>query len=261
MKSLKQIREECESSFVNQVNLPDEMVLDESLKNVPTVSKMPNILIFRRMSYKMFPGGNYVALYYSSMLGKYLSIPFGSEGNLNLAESRIHESSEDLNEIWGAVARTVGSWALNKMLGGKSDSQKDKQNKEKEEPISTPLSTELKKSKGSVKTRSTWEQKPESSAIDRARTKSIDIAQSKSVSKPSAVYENKMSDIRKMVNENIETKDIYINGKQITLNNSMAKRILEVYDGVNVKNKRIVESMLNEDMDSFKKLLNFSIRN
>jgi hypothetical protein len=40
----------------------------------------------------------------------------------------------------------------------------------------------------------------------------------------------------------------------------MAKRILEVYDSVNTKNKKIVESMLNEDLESFKKLLNFSIK-
>jgi hypothetical protein len=41
----------------------------------------------------------------------------------------------------------------------------------------------------------------------------------------------------------------------------MAKRILEVYDSVNTKNKKIVEGMLNEDLESFKKLLNFSVRN
>ena len=54
--------------------------------------------------------------------------------------------------------------------------------------------------------------------------------------------------------------DLSINGRTVTLNTGMAKRILEVYDSVNTKNKKIVESMLNEDLESFKKLLNFSIK-
>ena len=63
-----------------------------------------------------------------------------------------------------------------------------------------------------------------------------------------------------MIDENVESIDLPINGREIKLNTSMAKRILEVYDSVNVKNKKIVEGMLNEDLESFKRLLNFSIR-
>jgi hypothetical protein len=63
-----------------------------------------------------------------------------------------------------------------------------------------------------------------------------------------------------MIDEGVNLYDININGKSITLNSSMAKRIVEVYDSVNVKNKKIVENMLNEDLESFKKLLNFSIK-
>ena len=75
------------------------------------------------------------------------------------------------------------------------------------------------------------------------------------------IKENSISDIRNMIKENIDSKDLTIKGKVITLNTSMAKRILEVYDSVNTKNKKIVEGMLNEDLESFKKLINFSIRN
>ena len=63
-----------------------------------------------------------------------------------------------------------------------------------------------------------------------------------------------------MLNEGVETMDLSINGRSVTLNNSMAKKIIRVYESVNTKNKKIVESMLNEDLDSFKKLLNFSIK-
>ena len=74
------------------------------------------------------------------------------------------------------------------------------------------------------------------------------------------IKENKISDIRGMVESDGTLHEMNINGKTVTLNTSMAKRILEVYDSVNTKNKKIVESMLNEDLESFKKLLNFSIK-
>ena len=74
------------------------------------------------------------------------------------------------------------------------------------------------------------------------------------------VKENKIVDIRNMISEGTDNMDLEINGRTITLNTSMAKRILEVYDSVNTKNKKIVESMINEDLESFKKLLNFSIK-
>ena len=80
------------------------------------------------------------------------------------------------------------------------------------------------------------------------------------IARPSQTNENKISDIRNMLNEGIDTMDLSINGRTITLNNSMAKKIVRVYESVNTKNKKIVESMLNEDLDSFKKLLNFSIK-
>ena len=79
--------------------------------------------------------------------------------------------------------------------------------------------------------------------------------------KPAQQNENKIVDIRSMIDEGTDNMSLHINGRTVTLNTSMAKRILEVYDSVNTKNKKIVEGMLNEDLDSFKKLLNFSVRN
>jgi hypothetical protein len=72
--------------------------------------------------------------------------------------------------------------------------------------------------------------------------------------------ENKISEIQNMINEGVDNMNLSINGRTVTLNNSMAKKIIRVYESVNNKNKKIVENMLNEDLDSFKKLLNFSIK-
>lgn len=97
------------------------------------------------------------------------------------------------------------------------------------------------------------------SAIDDSRRTSLMRKEYESSKKQ--VSENKISDIRAMVLSEDKLHEMTINGRTVTLNNSMAKRILEVYDSVNNKNKKIVESMLNGDLESFKKLLNFSIRN
>jgi hypothetical protein len=98
------------------------------------------------------------------------------------------------------------------------------------------------------------------SAVDTAR-KSALVRKDYESSGKKQVAENRMSDLRNMINEGIDKKDLNINGRSITLNTGMAKRILEVYDSVNSKNKKIVENMLNEDLESFKRLLTFSIRN
>ena len=101
--------------------------------------------------------------------------------------------------------------------------------------------------------------KPSSSSYD-ARLRAATEKDIQAQKQTRQVSENKISDIRKMLDEGNNTMDIGINGRTITLNTGMAKRILEVYDSVNTKNKKIVESMLNEDLESFKKLLNFSIK-
>ena len=110
--------------------------------------------------------------------------------------------------------------------------------------------------------------KPMSSAVSQSKLSSYEQQLAKQARQASSssqrmkqMQENKMGDLRRMIFENIEFKDININGRTITLNKSMAKRILEVYDSVSDKNKKLVENMINTDLESFKKLLNFSIRN
>jgi hypothetical protein len=98
------------------------------------------------------------------------------------------------------------------------------------------------------------------SGFSKAPQKHDDIAATRYKQKLMQVKENKISDIRDMISEGTDNMNLQINGRTVTLNTSMAKRILEVYDSVNTKNKKIVESMLNEDLESFKKLLNFSIK-
>jgi hypothetical protein len=263
MKTLKQIREESVGNFVNQVDhLPDEMMLEEKgiVKTIPSSKEMPSLLIFRRISYRLYPNKQVVALYYSKLLNKYLSIPFGPDGNLNLSESKVYDSLESLEEglmdaIGGAISGYAKGGIGGALKGGmkglfkgkEKDDDEDKKEKKSGVNLSEPGS-KTPAEKGEAKHYSTWEKAPKSDPVYQARLKQASLK------------ENKIADIRKMVSEGIESTDLSINGRQVTLNTSMAKRILEVYDSVNTKNKKIVESMLNEDLESFKKLLNFSIK-
>lgn len=129
---------------------------------------------------------------------------------------------------------------------------------------STPSDAITKISTGDLRKAQTKSYSPSfhggESPIDASRKNTV-FRKEYDTSRTKNISENKISDIRKMVEENYNTLELSINGRIITLNTNMAKRILEVYDSVNVKNKKIVEGMLNENLESFKKLLNFSIRN
>jgi len=486
MKTIKQIREEYDNTVLNQVHdAPDELMLEgrESsaikpmAKTVPATGDMPTMLMFRRVAYRLYPNKQVVALYYSKFVNKYLSIPFGPDGNLNLSEAVVHDELEleegALGDIArnavaghivgataglpGAVAGTVigagvgaykaykkskekkamkedwsdakyknpeggltkagvmryrrenpgsklqtavttkpsklkkGSKAANRRksfcarMGGMKkrltsaktardpdsrinkalrkwnceESFRQKLNEKRQlrehqqidefattlgrmalsagageaivaggkeiikrapavagkakdivsrlvsrfrkgggkqtprdpsamtksgkspkpkpgadvpvspsvrvpasaEPPSSPLSDndpaitrrkpELINPKSGMKSKSSREFAPHSSLTPTQQSKYTANILAK---------ENKISDIQNMINEGNETMDLSINGRTVTLNNSMAKKIIRVYESVNTKNKKIVESMLNEDLDSFKKLINFSIK-
>jgi hypothetical protein len=418
MKTIKQIREEYDSNVLEQ-NAPDELMLEgresDSIKAhsaVPSFNQMPAMLLFRRIAYRLYPKKQVVALYYSKTVDKYLSVPFGPEGNLNLSESNVFNTYEDYmidegakweaakgalsgaihgtirgGAIGGAVAPGPGT-ALGAVIGGvrgaikggKRGYEKGKAMEEdwsdakyknpeggltkagvmryrRENPgskLQTAVTTKPSKLKkgskaanrrksfcarmGGMKKRLTSAKtaRDSDSRINKALRKwnceesfKQKLAQMRegwikdvkdmftankdvnayaygstspvtpmAATKPSGkqpkvysgfskgierhaddhsiastrykqklmapekatVKENKISDIQNMLSEGVDAMDLSINGRTITLNNSMAKKIIRVYESVNTKNKKIVESMLNEDLDSFKKLLNFSIK-
>jgi hypothetical protein len=445
MKTLKQIREEYNSNFLSVST--DEIMLeatgDSKQKSrsfdVPSPQVMPTLLMFRRVTYRKYPDHQTVALYYSKAVDKYLSIPFGPTGNLNINEATIYDTIEELDlcegakweavkggvkgaahgaakgfyrgaavaaEPGAAIGGVVGAvhgaykgakkaydkskdemhedWQsvnrkdktdglsqkavnayrrenpgsklktavteknptgkrasrrksfcsrmggmkkrltsaktardpdsrINKALrrwnceesfkskleekrtiqnenlinlaikaygayktfknftknftSGGSDEDQDQTKQQKKSNDNSAsnqqpekmLSTDIKKSKTKVTTPG---MNRGDSPIDKSRhntvmRKEYDAARKKEIA---SIAENKISDIRSMINSGETLHEMNINGRSVTLNTSMAKRILEVYDSVNTKNKKIVESMLNEDLESFKKLLNFSIR-
>ena len=103
MKTLKQIKEEYDNIVLSQeLNIPDELMLEgresDSIKShraAPSFSQMPAMLLFRRVAYRLYPHKQVVALYYSKTVDKYLSVPFGPDGNLNLSESQVFNTYEE----------------------------------------------------------------------------------------------------------------------------------------------------------------------
>jgi len=314
MKTLKQIREEYNSKSSTQVeNLPEEVLLEKNV--IPSTKEMPSLLIFRRVSFRSYPKGQVVALYYSRTMDKYLSVPIGPGGNINLSESVVTDTLDEacwdnykqegmkkkgnkmvpncvpveeqgssatryterptyeekvaslrakkMEEGLGdAVSGAIGGYmrgglkgalkgGLKGLLKSKSDDDKGS-SKEKGDFDTADMKSSSEKSKAVARTHSSWENRASSDPVYQSKAKRAAIA---------PIHENKITDIRAMIKEGIDNMDLSINGRTITLNTSMAKRILEVYDSVNTKNKKIVEGMLNEDLESFKKLLNFSVRN
>lgn len=452
MKTIRQIREEYDNVFISQIDqLSDEIMLEgKSLSQqsrIPSSKEMPAMLVFRRIQYRIFPNKQVVALYYSKMINKYLSIPFGPDGNVNLSEAIFVE--ENMLEDWQSVNRKdktdgLSQAAVNayrrenpgsklktavteknpsgkraarrksfcsRMGGMKKRLTSAKTARDPDSRINKALRRwnceesfrerlqSIREARGYNAGDLAWDAASfvpgpigtaaslvsakrsldrgdkVSAALDaagaapvagyaakvaklgklakgaltaRKATKAVDVAAGMSQAGKAAsavgkggkvagalskvgkvgkvlskgtkvagaalsmmggtngemtgkplgqskapeahikkgtsstkasdytpvmaskmkqaelsrtkVQENKISDIRTMIDEGVSVMQLPINGRTITLNNSMAKRILEVYDSVNTKNKKVVESMLNEDLETFKKLLNFSIK-
>lgn len=350
MKTLKQIRETYGKNHLGCI--PEMMIFEDTpysfsssdkkrsdkksdsiskASPIPSAKEMPVMLIFRRVQFKVFPDRQVVALYYSKMVDKYLSIPFGPGGNLNLSESRIYNNLQELTDaeerenagaeknygwkenvpgyvdqkkaagnwkrkkygqalkygvrsvgkkaltaagaglagIYGAAAgaaalraakgaatSAAGYVAGNAAVGAAKKASDTVDNMTKGSSIGNNKPNITK-----VQGKSSWSKPGSQNSVHASKMKQANAVQAKKILKnKDTVSENKISDLQKMINEGLPVKEFNINGRSITLNNSMAKRILETYSSLNSKNKKIVEEMMNSNVEEFKKLLNFSIK-
>lgn len=71
---------------------------------------------------------------------------------------------------------------------------------------------------------------------------------------------NVLHTIKSIVENNISEQTIRFNENEITINNTVAKKLLNVYESVNKTNKKKMEQMLNESATSFNKVLTFAVR-
>lgn len=88
----------------------------------------------------------------------------------------------------------------------------------------------------------------------------VSAKRSADIQKTAFKESNNLNILKQMVEHNISSHVIHINETPITINNRVAKKVVNVYESLNRQNKKKVEKMLNEDATSFKKIINFSVR-
>ena len=71
---------------------------------------------------------------------------------------------------------------------------------------------------------------------------------------------NVLDTIKSIVENDIQEQTVQFNENKITINNTVAKKLLNVYESVNKTNKKKMEQMLNESATSFNKVLTFAVR-
>ena len=73
--------------------------------------------------------------------------------------------------------------------------------------------------------------------------------------------ESVMSQIKAMVKEDVTEMQLNIGENTLKINNTIAKKVVGVYESLNIDNKKKMEDMLNEGTtESFMKLINFAVR-
>lgn len=78
---------------------------------------------------------------------------------------------------------------------------------------------------------------------------------------PIGFNESVISQAKALISEGTDEKVITIKESTINLHKSVAKKLIKVYESLNNTNRKKFEKMLNEDVTSFKKALQFALRN
>ena len=73
-------------------------------------------------------------------------------------------------------------------------------------------------------------------------------------------YESVYVQLKNMVESEMPSIDISYGDSPITINNTVAKKIVNLHESVNKSNKKKMEKMLNESASSFNKVLTFALR-
>jgi hypothetical protein len=91
------------------------------------------------------------------------------------------------------------------------------------------------------------------------RQQEFDVLNKATTRKLSQANEHNISFLKKnMINE---TTSLVLNdGSQVNINRNIAEKIVNLYESLNVKNKKVMLNLLNENHESFKKVLNFTVR-
>jgi hypothetical protein len=215
----------------------------------------------------------------AAVVGAVRAAPYIARGAMYLARSRTGQAA-----ISGAASlgkkgldkvKGLGRWAVNKWKNRKKDGKKDRNKDRKKDrdldldvnnnsdlggnvPGSNAPNYVLSSSKRdyAFKHGATGE----SSWKNRASNKSTQDERDKQSFRKSQMNESVILVLKNMLDNNITEQTLSINEQEININNTVAKKIMYVYESVNATNKKKMEKMLDESAESFTKVLTFAIR-
>lgn len=72
--------------------------------------------------------------------------------------------------------------------------------------------------------------------------------------------ESTISTLKQIVENNVPSQQLQIGEETISINKSIAKKIVKLHESLNRTNKKKLERMLNEDIVSFRKVVNFALK-
>jgi hypothetical protein len=87
-----------------------------------------------------------------------------------------------------------------------------------------------------------------------------DRQQNRRMMQASVTNESVLVQLKNVSQKRLSEATITVDGNTVTINNIIANKILTVYESVNRQNKKKIDTMLNENVESFKKILNFAVR-
>ena len=71
---------------------------------------------------------------------------------------------------------------------------------------------------------------------------------------------NNISTLKQIVENNVPSHQLQIGEETVSINKSIAKKIVKLHESLNRTNKKKLERMLNEDIVSFRKVVNFALK-
>lgn len=75
-----------------------------------------------------------------------------------------------------------------------------------------------------------------------------------------SMAESTISTLKQIVENNVPPQQLQIGEETISINKSIAKKIIRLHESLNRTNKKKLERMLNEDIVSFRKVVNFALK-
>jgi hypothetical protein len=199
----------------------------------PKPESIPSVIILKRKAIRVYPDNQKVALYYAQGIDKYVSIPFGTFGDGGAGVvSEDYELPVERAKRLKLVRKKKPLRPISKVV--------------RPNPRVLPTA-----SKTPTKTKSIPTKKPTVGGV---------LAGAISGAARGLTNEDVLTTIKAMVNENIAEKTIGFGEKEITINNTVAKKIVSVHESMNRQNRKTMENMLNESVDSFNKVITFATR-